>query len=65
MSLIWIKALKKADEQNIRGGNITPFLLREVCELSNGNSLESNIALIKNNAEQGAKISVELTNKLK
>jgi len=57
------KALKMADEQHIIGAEITPFLLKTVNELSGGNSSESNVALIKNNAAVGAKIAIEL-NKL-
>lgn len=57
------KAIKKAEELNIRGHLITPFLLKEVNEITKGKSSDANIALIKNNAINGALISVEL-NKL-
>jgi pseudouridine-5'-phosphate glycosidase len=50
-------------EKNISGKNITPFLLQRVNELTNGESLKSNISLILNNAKIGAQISLEL-NKL-
>ena len=54
-------ALLKAKELNIRGPSITPFLLKEVNELTKGKSSEANVALIRNNATQGALISVELS----
>ncbi len=53
-------ALKEAEEQGIRGKESTPFLLDRVKTLTGGNSLESNIALVYNNAKVGAKIAVEL-----
>ena len=54
------KALKMADEQGIKGKEITPFLLKTVVELTGGESLESNIELILNNAALGAEISKEV-----
>ena len=54
------KALAMADEQGIRGKAITPFLLKTIVELTGGDSLESNIQLILNNAALGAEISKEV-----
>ena len=54
------KALAMADEQGIKGKEITPFLLKTVVELTGGDSLESNIKLILNNAALGAEISKEV-----
>lgn len=51
-------ALNQANEQNIAGKDVTPFLLGKVKELTGGKSLESNIELVKNNARVGAKIAV-------
>lgn len=53
-------ALKKADEQNIRGKEITPFLLSEMSEKSAGKTLRANIALLENNARIAAQIAVAL-----
>ena len=39
----------------------TPFLLKRVVELTEGKSLEANIALIRNNAMLAAQTAVELT----
>lgn len=57
------KALKIADEQGIHGKESTPFLLKTIVELTGGDSLESNIALVLNNAALGAEVSKELAKK--
>lgn len=51
-------ALAMAEEQGVSGKEITPFLLAAVAELTGGNSLQANIALVKNNAAVGADIAV-------
>ena len=53
------KALKMMEEKGIKGREITPFLLKTVTELTEGDSLESNIQLILNNARVGANIAKE------
>lgn len=53
-------ALNEAKEKQIAGKNVTPFLLSKVKELTEGSSLVANIALVKNNAEVGSKIAVQL-----
>lgn len=55
-----LEALKKAEELNISGKAITPFLLKTIVELTGGKSLESNINLVLNNAYVGANIAKEL-----
>ena len=54
------KALKMANEQGIKGKDTTPFLLKTIVELTGGDSLESNIHLVLNNAAVGAEISKEV-----
>ena len=54
------KALAMADEQGIKGKAITPFLLKTIVDITGGDSLESNIQLILNNAAVGAEISKEV-----
>ncbi|CAL5353944.1 unnamed protein product [Camellia sinensis] len=54
------RALREARDKGITGNAETPFLLGRVNELTGGASLSSNIALVKNNALLGAKISVSL-----
>ncbi len=45
------QALKEAKEQGVHGKETTPFLLARVVELTGGDSLESNIRLVLNNAK--------------
>ena len=52
-----LDALKEAQKKNIHGKDITPFLLQYIAKETKGESLEANIALVKNNAVLGAKIS--------
>lgn len=49
------KALSEAKEQGIHGKETTPFLLAKVVELTGGDSLESNIKLVLNNAKVAAR----------
>jgi pseudouridine-5'-phosphate glycosidase len=57
------QSLTEADEQGIVGKESTPFLLARVCELTGGNSLDSNIQLVLNNTRLGAAIAKEYYNK--
>lgn len=50
-------AIKEAEMLSINGKKLTPFLLSKISDLTSGKSLESNIALIKNNALLGAQIA--------
>ncbi|EQC25394.1 hypothetical protein SDRG_16721 [Saprolegnia diclina VS20] len=52
--------LAQAKENNITGNAVTPFLLKRINELTKGESLTSNIALVEHNAVIGAKIAVAL-----
>ena len=52
------RALAECDERGIHGKDITPFLLGRIVELSGGASLETNIALVRNNARLGAALAV-------
>jgi pseudouridine-5'-phosphate glycosidase len=57
----WIlNALTEAQESGIRGKDLTPFLLSTLARLSNGATLEANIALLENNAGVAAEIAVAL-----
>ena len=49
------EAIREAKEQGIHGKETTPFLLAKVKDLTGGNSLESNIQLVYNNARLAAK----------
>ena len=54
------QALAEAREQGIHGKETTPFLLAKVVELTGGDSLESNIQLVLNNARLAARTAAEL-----
>jgi pseudouridine-5'-phosphate glycosidase len=54
-------ALYEAKKAGIKGKETTPFLLSKVKKLTEGKSLESNIRLVYNNAEVGAKLAVQLS----
>ena len=55
------EAVAEAKAQGVGKKEATPFLLRRVFELTGGQSLEANIALIKNNVMLAAQVAVELT----
>lgn len=59
------KAVKEAEENGIKGKETTPFLLAKIKELTGGESLESNIELVYNNARLAAKIACELSEEKK
>ena len=54
------EALRQCAEQGIRGKETTPFLLAKVSELTGGDSLESNIKLVLNNAAVAAQTAAEM-----
>ena len=54
------QALKESVEQGVHGKETTPFLLARVVELTGGDSLESNIKLVLNNAAVAARTACEL-----
>ncbi|EKX36981.1 hypothetical protein GUITHDRAFT_158632 [Guillardia theta CCMP2712] len=56
------KALMEAQEQRVEGNRVTPFLLKRINELTQGESLRANVALVKNNAKIGASVAVALMN---
>lgn len=54
------EALQNANEKKIIGKEITPFILKFIADKTSGESLESNISLVYNNAKLGALIACEL-----
>ncbi len=51
------QALAEARSKGIRGQAVTPFLLQRVSELTEGSSLQANLALLHNNARLAAQIA--------
>lgn len=58
------EAINKAKQQNIKGKDTTPFLLKAIADATKGKSLDANIALVYNNALVGSLIAKEY-NKIK
>ncbi|KAF1797307.1 pseudouridine-5'-phosphate glycosidase [Mucor lusitanicus] len=54
-------AIAEARANNVHGKEETPFLLKRIAELTKGESLAANIALVKNNAKIGGQIAVHLS----
>ncbi|KAB8042181.1 pseudouridine-5'-phosphate glycosidase [Janthinobacterium aquaticum] len=54
------QALQEADAAGISGKRVTPFLLSRIKELTDGRSLATNIALVKNNARVGAALAIAM-----
>ena len=58
---IYIKrAIDNANRDGITGKAVTPYLLDSIYRLTDGRSLETNIALVENNARLAAEIAVAL-----
>lgn len=51
------QAVQEAEEKGVHGKEITPFLLARVKELTGGDSLDSNIQLVYNNARLASRIA--------
>ncbi|CDG85025.1 pseudouridine-5'-phosphate glycosidase [Janthinobacterium agaricidamnosum] len=60
---ITAQALQEAEQQGVKGKKVTPFLLARIKQLTDGRSLATNIALVKNNARVGAALAVALQSK--
>ena len=58
MDAVIARALADCDARGIRGKDITPYLLGRIVELTEGASLRTNIALVRNNARLGAALAV-------
>jgi pseudouridine-5'-phosphate glycosidase len=53
-------ALAEAAGRKVRGREVTPFLLERMRQLTEGSSVFSNLALLRDNARVGAKLAVAL-----
>ena len=54
------QANREAHEQGIHGKEVTPFLLQRINELTKGKSMQTNLALLLNNARLAAQIAKPL-----
>ena len=53
------QALRDMDALGLTGKDTTPYLLGRIVEITGGKSLETNIALVKNNARVAARVAAE------
>ncbi|GAB5446068.1 pseudouridine-5'-phosphate glycosidase [Gymnodinialimonas sp.] len=60
LSPIIARAQSEADAKGISGKDVTPFLLNRLFELTEGATLASNIALVRNNARLAARVAREM-----
>ena len=65
MEPLILKASAEAIAQGIHGQKLTPFLLSRISQLTEGKSLQTNLALLLNNARLAARIAAEMTTKKK
>lgn len=56
------EAIKQAEQNQITGKQLTPWLLSKIAELTDGRSVRSNVALLKNNAQVAAELACALVN---
>ena len=54
------ESMSLATEKDIRGKEITPFLLAQMASMSGGKTLAANIALLENNAKIAAQIAIKI-----
>ena len=55
------EALSQAEAQGISGGATTPFLLDRVSQLTKGESLQANLALLRNNARVAGQVAAAMS----
>ena len=55
------EAVSEANALGVKGKDITPFLLDKIQKITGGESLESNIKLVLNNAVLASKVATELS----
>ncbi|GAK70750.1 pseudouridine-5'-phosphate glycosidase [Agrobacterium rubi TR3 = NBRC 13261] len=60
MEIYITRALSHAEEDEIAGKSVTPYLLSKIFDITEGRSLETNISLVRNNARLAAEIAVAL-----
>ena len=55
------RASKEAQDKNIHGQELTPYLLQRISELTNKKSMRANLSLLLNNARLAAQIAIAMT----
>lgn len=57
------KAIREAELQGVNRARLTPFLLEKMNELTHGQSLQVNLALLQNNVSTAAQIALQFSQK--
>lgn len=60
MEIYIARALADAEDNEIAGKSVTPYLLDRIFHITEGRSLQTNIALVENNAHLAAEIAVAM-----
>ncbi|WP_298817686.1 pseudouridine-5'-phosphate glycosidase [Chloroflexus sp.] len=55
------RALARAEAEGVRGPAVTPFLLAAMAEETSGESIETNIALLRNNTRVAAEVALRVS----
>ncbi len=63
MDTIIAQALKDARESGSVGSENTPFVLKRIREITKGESVTANRALVEANVARGTKVAVHLSNR--
>jgi pseudouridylate synthase len=58
-------AIAEAEDLGVYGAATTPFLLQQMSEITKGESLRANLALLRNNAKIAAKVAVAMNQQKK
>jgi len=61
LSRVLTDALEKAEREGITGRDVTPFLLAQMAQFSDGATLRANISLLENNARVAGEIAKALS----
>jgi len=56
-----VQAIQESESAGVTGKAVTPWLLARIVEITNGKSLVTNQALIKNNAALAANIAIAMS----
>lgn len=57
------QATREAEQAHISGAATTPWLLKRIADLSGGESIQANVALLRNNGRVAAEIAVALASR--
>ena len=62
MDMVIAQALRDARDSGVAGSENTPFVLKRIREITKGESVTANRALVAANVARGTKVAVHLSN---